>query len=164
MKKICICLIFIVLNPFFAAAESTPDVYTTWENMEIDKCASAWLIKRFVNKNAAFRLFPKGELMTEGIPFDVPHAEIRRYHNMATFEYLIKKHKISDPALRKIGDIIHDIEINYWGKKKQKESRKTDEAIREIIKISETPEESLRRSFAIFDSLYSRLLSDCQQE
>ncbi|RLC00703.1 MAG: hypothetical protein DRI57_31980 [Deltaproteobacteria bacterium] len=159
MKKICICLIFIVLCPFFATAESASDVYATWENMEIDKCASAWLIRRFINKNAVFKFFPKGELITEGIPFDVPQAEIRRYHNMAAFEYLVKKHKISDPALRKIGEIIHDIEINYWGKKKQEESRKTDETIREIIKTSETPEESLRRSFAVFDSLYSRLLS-----
>jgi len=162
MKKLCIQLLVIVLCPFPATAESEPNIYATWENMEIDKCASAWLVKRFVDKNAEFRFYPKGTLITEGIPFDVPQAEIRRYHNMAAFEYLMKKHKISDPALRKTGEIIHDIEINHWGKKRLRESRKTDETVREIIKTSETPEASLKQSFAFFDRLYSQLQAAIQ--
>jgi len=159
MRKVCVHLLLIVLCPFLATAESGPVIYATWENMEIDKCASAWLIRRFVDKEAEFRFYPKGTLITEGIPFDVPEAEIRRYHNMAAFEYLMKKHKLTDPQLRKIGEIIHDIEINYWGKKRLEESRKINDAVREIIKTSETAEESLKRGFMFFDSLYLQLRS-----
>lgn len=116
------------------AAESVSNVYVSWENMEIDKCASAWLIKRFVDKNAVFKFVPKGELVTEGIPFDVPEAEIRRYHNMSAFEYVVRKNGIKDSAVRKLAGIIHDIEINYWGKRKFEESQRTDDAgIRVIL-------------------------------
>ena len=160
MKRLCAQLLLIVLWPFLATPESGPAIYATWENMEIDKCASAWLVKRFVDKTAEFRFYPKGTLVTAGIPFDVPQAEIRRYHNMAAFEYLMKKHRIRDPALRKIGEIIHDIEINYWGKKRLEESRDIDETFREIIKRLETPEASLKQGFAFFDRLYSRLRAD----
>ncbi len=130
-------------------------VYSTWETMEPDKCASAWLIKRFIDKDAVFRFSPKGETIKQGIPFDVPEAEIRRYHNMAAFGYLMRKHRITDPALREIGKIIHDIEINYWGRKTSEASQRISDAIREIAKSSETPAEALRRSFPIFDELYS---------
>jgi len=160
MKKIYIRLFFTFLcvcschSQIFAESEN---IYATWENMEIDKCASAWLIRRFIDKNAVFKFFPKDELITEGIPFDVPEAEIRRYHNISTFEYLIKKYKIADPALQKIGKIIHDIEINYWGKKQIEESQKINDSIQEIIEISKTAEEVITRSFIFFDKLYSSM-------
>ncbi len=154
MKTLCIWLIIIIF-PVSAIADSDSHIYVTWENMEIDKCSSAWLIKRFIDKNASFKFVPKGALITEGIPFDVPEAEIRRYHNMSAFEYIVRKNKISDPAIQKIGEIIHDIEINYWGKKKIEESQKINDAVQEIIRTSEKAEESMARSFKIFDELYS---------
>lgn len=149
-------MLTIIFWPIFASAGPGSHIYATWENMEIDKCASAWLIKRFVDERASFKFYPKGELVTEGIPFDVPEAEIRRYHNMAAFEYIIKKYKIDDPALQKIGEIVHDIEINYWGKKKFEESEKINDTIQEIIDTSTTAEESLKHSFPVFDGIYSK--------
>ncbi len=155
MKKISLCLLFfIILFPFFVAAADS-NIYTTSENMDIDKCASAWLIKRFIDKNAAFKFFPKGELITEGIPFDVPEAEIRRYHNLSAFEYLMKKYNIADPAVRKIGEIIHDLEINYWGTKSVKDSQKINDAVQKIIADSRSAQESLEKSFIFFDNLFS---------
>ncbi|MCP4112552.1 MAG: chromate resistance protein [Desulfobacteraceae bacterium] len=163
IKKIYISLLLISLfisgylcpSWISSAGASDSAIYTTWENMEIDKCACAWLIKRFIDKNASFKFVPKGTLITEGIPFDVPEAEIRRYHNMSAFEYLIKKHKINEPVLQKLGKIIHDIEINYWGNKNFTESQKIADTIQETIRTSETAEETLRKCFIFFDNLYS---------
>jgi len=91
MKSLLYLLIFISL-----AANTRNDkeshLYSTWDTMEVDKCASAWLIKRFVDKEAEFKFFPSGELITEGIPFDTPDSEFRRYHNMSTFESILKKY------------------------------------------------------------------------
>jgi len=155
MKRSCICLLFLILFwPAFSISETHSHTYATWENMELDKCASAWLIKRFVDKEAFFRFYPKGQLISEGVPFDVPEAEIRRYHNMAAFEYIIKKYKINDPALQRIGKIIHDIEINYWGRKRFKESKKLNDTIQGIVDTSKTVEETLGGSFIVFDRLY----------
>jgi len=77
-----IALITLTFTPALA------ETYSTWENMEIDKCASAWLVWRFTDKDAVFRFVPKGKLITQGIPFDVPEAQIRRYHNLSAFEYI----------------------------------------------------------------------------
>ena len=65
-------------------------IFSTWEGFEADKCASIWLIKRFIDKNAVINFFPKGEIVKEGIPFDTPDAKFRRYHNMSTFESLLR--------------------------------------------------------------------------
>jgi len=105
-----IVLLLLLCIPFIISGQTAQTtVYSTWENMEIDKCASAWLIKRFADKNAVFKFFPKGALVTEGIPFDTPEAEIRRYHNIAAFEYIVRKYKINDKAVIKMGAIIPPI-------------------------------------------------------
>jgi len=155
MKKEIVWVLFLIfIHAVSAHAGSDSPIYTTWDNMELDKCASVWLIKRFIDTNATFKFIPKGEFVPEGIPFDTPEAEIRRYHNMAAFEFILRKHKIEDPALKKIGEIIHDIEINYWGKKKYEESLKLNNTIQEIISDSNSPEESIKRSFTVFETMY----------
>lgn len=119
--------------------------------------ASMWLIKRFVDKDAEFKFYPKGEFITEGIPFDVPEAELRVYHNQSTFESIVGKFKIDGPAIKQIAEIIHDIEINFWGKKQRGESEELNKTIQEIISSSNNKPRLLERSFAVFDQLYEKL-------
>ncbi len=97
---------------------------------------------------------PKGSIITEGIPFDVPEAEIRRYHNMSAFEYLLKEYGLDEPGLVKLGAIIHDIEINYWGKKAVEESVAINERIVGVIRARESAEQALGKCFLVFDGLY----------
>ena len=144
---------FVLVTLAFTPAQA--EMYSTWENMEIDKCASAWLIKRFVDKQAVFRFVPKGELITQGIPFDVPEAQIRRYHNLSAFEYIVKKYQLTDPAVKKIARIIHDIEINYWGEKQIPDSIKINDEFKKIADAAKTPDECLKQGFVFFDRLYS---------
>ena len=96
-----------------SAVQTQGEEYTTWENMEIDKCASAWLIKRFVDKDAVFRFVPKGELITRGIPFDTPEAQIRRYHNLSAFEYIVKTNRLT-----KYGSATKDASLIIFRKQK----------------------------------------------
>ncbi len=131
-------------------------VYSTWEIVEFDTCISAWLIKRFIDKEADFKFFTKGELITEGTPFDTPDAELRRRNNMSTYEIVLKKYKIKDPILIQIGRIVHEIEVGYWGKR-QEISKEIDKKVREIIDNSKDKSECFKKSFAVFDDLYERL-------
>lgn len=155
--KMSRCIVFTGMLVLLSAVQTQAEEYTTWENMEIDKCASTWLIKRFVDQEAVFRFVPKGELITHGIPFDTPEAQIRRYHNLSAFEYIVKTYKLNDPAIQKIAQIIHDIEINYWGAKKRPESQKINHAFRKIVESAQTPDQCLQQGFAFFDQLYARL-------
>ena len=141
-----------------AHAEEKPLVFSTWEGFEVDKCSSIWLIKRFIDKNAVIKFFPKGEEIKEGIPFDTPDAKLRRYHNMSTFESILKHYKLRDRKLLYIGKIIHDIEVNIWERKALKETLMVQKAVNEIITNSKNNDKIIDKSLKYFDSLYIKIL------
>jgi hypothetical protein len=144
-----------VLAAVSAAAE--PQVFTSWRTFEPDKCASIWLIKRFINPEALIRLVAPGEPIAGGIPFDTPEAQFRRYHNASTFETLMRHYGLKDDRLIFIGKIIHDIEINTWERKRLKESKIVIERIHALIRESRSDEEVVTKSLVFFDELYALL-------
>ena len=137
-------------------ADTKPLVFSTWEGFESDKCASIWLIKRFIDKDAKIKFYPKGDEKIDGIKFDTPDATYRRYFNMSTFESLLKHYQIKDKEVIYIGRIIHDIEINTWEKKVMEETRYVQDSINQIISNSANNEELVKKSNNLFDSLYHR--------
>lgn len=133
-------------------------VFSTWDGFEVDKCASIWLIKRFIYKEATIKFFPKGTFIKEGIAFDTPDAKFRRYHNMSTYESLLRHHKLHDPKLVHIGKIIHDIEVNVWERKVFETSWKVQDAVNRIMTTTADKEAIIRKSSAYFDRLYQSIL------
>lgn len=150
-------ILIILITMICLSGQAAAEVYSTWDTLEPDKCASAWLLKRFVDKEAEFKFYPKGELISSGIPFDTPDAELRRYHNISTFESILRKYKLDDPVLMDIGIILHDIEVNFWGKKQRKESPEIEKSINEIVSNNSNTDRILAMSFKIFDNLYKKL-------
>jgi hypothetical protein len=160
MKKIGLCffislymLMAYVVMPSHTLAEEKERVFSTWEGFEVDKCASIWLIKRFINENAIIKFFPRGEIIKEGITFDTPDAIFRRYHNMSTFESMLKHYKLRAPKLIYIGKIIHDIEVNIWEKKVLEETRVVQDAVNQIIWNVKDRNAVIQKSGNYFDSL-----------
>ena len=152
MKTIFVCIALIF--PLISNGTVVAEMFSTWEGFETDKCASIWLIKRFVDKNAEIKFFPKGSKITKGILFDVPEARFRRYHNMSTYESLLKYYELKDPKLIFIGQIIHDIEINVWEKKVFKETPSVQQTIFSIIDQSGSPTEVIEKTCRYFDRFY----------
>lgn len=111
----------------------SPAIFATWTGFEVDKCASIWLIKTYINPDAEIRFYSKDDKAIEGILFDTPTAKFRRYFNMSTYESLMKHYKIKDPALEYIGKIIHDVEINTWEKKVMPETIEVRDTVNKII-------------------------------
>jgi hypothetical protein len=140
--------------PSHTLAEEKGRVFSTWDGFEVDKCASIWLIKRFINENAIIKFFPRGEIIKEGIAFDTPDAIFRRYHNMSTFESLLKHYRLGDPKLIHISKIIHDIEVNSWEKKVLEETLIVQDDVNKIIWNVKNRNEVIQKSGNYFDSLY----------
>jgi hypothetical protein len=138
------------------ADEDEQHVFSTWEGFEADKCASFWLIKRFVDKDAVFRFFPTGETLKIGTPFDTPDAELRRYHNRSTFQTILARYQLKDPKLLYIARIVHDIEINVWDKKAMPETKSVQEMVNGIIRNARSNEEVIAKSIELFDALYDK--------
>jgi len=161
-------LIFIAISlqaDFSFSAETVRDlsekektlVFSTWEGFEVDKCASIWLIKRFIDKNAKIKFFPKGDPIKEGIPFDRPEAKLRRYYNMSAFESILKYYNLKDPILLYIGKIIHDVEVNIWERKALKETLIVQDEVRKIITKYKSNDEIIEKSCNYFDILYQKI-------
>ena len=131
--------------------------------MEVDRCASAWLIKRFVDKDAIFKFIPEGQLIRNGIAFDTPDADLCRTHNLSTFEVILDKYRISDKRLDQLAENIYDIEINFWGDKQSRKSYKVKLAVDEIIKTSKNNEECLSKCFQYFDRFLKKQTADSEE-
>ncbi|PVX46668.1 hypothetical protein C8C85_2537 [Flavobacterium sp. 103] len=85
--------------------------WITRERPKIDRIASPWLIKNFVDKEAEFIYVPFSEVLDkakelDAIPFDIPNVEFTHYEEQSTFDYIVKKYEIKDPAILIIADIV----------------------------------------------------------
>lgn len=85
--------------------------WITREHPKIDRIACPWLIKRFVDKEAEIIYVPfqeviKKSLELNAIPFDLPDVEYTHYGDECTFDYILRKHKINDRALKVLAVIV----------------------------------------------------------
>lgn len=157
LLKLVTILLILNLSIQVLFAQESSSIYSTWDAIELDTVASAWLLKRFINSKATFKFYPQGEFITEGIPFDTPDAEFRRMQNQSTFESILNKYKINDPMLLEMGKIIHDIEINYWQRKLTDKSETIEREVRNIINSTEDKDACFEKGFIYFDELYREL-------
>ncbi|MBL7869926.1 chromate resistance protein [Elizabethkingia sp. HvH-WGS333] len=85
--------------------------WITRERPKIDRIACPWLINRFVDKEAEFLYVPKEQVFIkahelDAIPYDIPGAEYSHEGAYCTFDYIIKKHKLTDPCLLQMALIV----------------------------------------------------------
>ena len=103
-----------IANADAPAQNQQPQTFASWDIFEADKCASIWLIKRYISPEATILFYSRDDNPPQGILFDTPEAKFRRYHNKSTYETLLEHYELTDPTLIYIGRIIHDIEVNIW--------------------------------------------------
>lgn len=124
---------------------------------EIDRVGSAWLISKFIDHKAKFVFAPTAEAVPGAIPFDMLDADFSHHGNCCTFETLIKRFAISDKSLAKIGEMIHDADLDDT-RFQRVEAVGIDRVLKGWAKEGLPDEEILRRGFECFDALYAFLL------
>lgn len=157
LLKLVTILLILSLSIQVLFAQESSNIYSTWDTIELDTVASAWLLKRFINNKATFKFYPQGELITEGVAFDTPDAEFRRMQNQSTFESILNKYKINDPVLLKMAKLIHNIEIDYWHRKLTDKSETIEREVRNIIDSTKDKNACFEKGFIYFDELYREL-------
>jgi hypothetical protein len=123
---------------------------------EIDRVGSAWLISKFIDPKAKFVFAPTRQSVPEAIPFDMLDAEFSHHGNCCTFETLIKRFAISDKSVAKIGEMIHDADLDD-ARFQRVEAVGIDRVLKGWAKEGVPDDEILRRGFACFDALYAYL-------
>ena len=123
---------------------------------EIDRVGSAWLISKFIDKKPKFVFAPSADGVAGAIPFDMLDADFSHHGNYCTFETLAKRFAISDKAVAKIGEMIHDADLDD-AKFQRVEAVGIDRVLKGWAKQGLPDEEILRRGFECFDALYTFL-------
>lgn len=149
----CLLLGLFSISPTINATSANETLFVTWEGLEADKCASIWLIRRFIAPTAEIRFYPRGTQFTEGIGFDTPDAPLRRYHNKSTFETLLERYVLEDSKLIYIGRIIHDIEVNTWERKVMAETPQVENDMQALMAQADT-QKILEECQVYFERLY----------
>jgi hypothetical protein len=93
--------------------------WITRERPKIDRIACPWLIRNFVDKDAEFIYVPREEVFEKAralgaIPYDLPGAEYTHKGDHCTFDFIIRKHKLSDPALHQIALIVRGADTDRF--------------------------------------------------
>lgn len=93
--------------------------WITRERPKIDRIACPWLIKKLVDPNAEFIFVPKEVVLAmakelDAIPYDIPGAEYSHVGDHCTFDYIITKHNITDPAILQIALIVRGADTDSF--------------------------------------------------
>lgn len=123
---------------------------------EIDRVGSAWLIARFIDRKPKFVFAPTADAIPDAIPFDMLDADFSHHGNYCTFETLTKRFAISDKSLVKIGEMIHDADLDD-ARFQRVEAVGIDRVLKGWAKQGLSDQEILRRGFECFDALYAFL-------
>ena len=123
---------------------------------EIDRVGSAWLIARFIDRKPKFVFASTVDAIPDAIPFDMLDAEFSHHGNYCTFETLTRRFTISDKSLAKIGEMIHDADLDD-ARFQRVEAVGIDRVLKGWAKQGLSDQEILRRGFECFDALYAFL-------
>lgn len=134
--------------------------WITRRNIHIDRLASAWLIKQFIDKRPRFYFVGDKETIDSAIPFDMFGAEFTHHGDDCTFETMIKRFGLSEiKGLRELSEIVHDVDL-----KDDKFNRLEAPGLNAIINgLSESlhnDRKLLQQGSAILDGLFSLLDKD----
>lgn len=135
--------------------------YCTRKDVHVDRCASAWLIRRFLDPSAEF-VFVDGQIpLPETIPFDMHGVAWGHQGNQCSFETILELHHLGDqnPALRQIARIIHGADI-LADADETLESAGIDLLFRGLRLVSTSDMETLERGYLIMDALYAAIRTE----
>jgi hypothetical protein len=145
-------------KPVSAAAASALKgrVWVTRQGVQIDRIASAWLIRRFIDADAKLKFVPaKGYKPHEGeLRFDMFDAEYTHEGDRCTFEVLLRRCGLRDPALAAIAEIVHDIDLKD-PKYGREEASGIARLIAGITMATTDDNQRIVRGMEAFDSLYA---------
>ena len=133
--------------------------WITRSHVHVDRVACPWLIRRFIDSNAEFIFVPASQIgqvaeVQGAIPFDASGVELGHHEGRCSFESILLKYGLSDPALMRLARIVHAADVA--------EDIDTDPIARGLEAIASgyslrfpNDLENLERQFEVYDALYA---------
>ena len=129
--------------------------WVTRQGIHVDRMACGWLIRRFIDAEARFKyVLPKDYVPEPGeLRFDMFEAEFTHEGDRCSFEVLLGRIGLEDPALRAIAEIIHDIDLKD-SKYEREETPGIAHLIAGIALVHREDEARQERASAVLGDLY----------
>lgn len=143
--------------PPVSVAELKGRVWVTRPSPHIDRLASAWLIRRYVERAARFKFAAEPYAPRRGeLRFDMADGEFTHFGDWCTFETLMNRLQLSNAALRDLAEIVHDIDLKD-GKFGRREALGIGLAVQGLCRMHKKDADRLDAGIALFDAVYAAL-------
>lgn len=141
--------------------KANPDLrgktWVTRPGVKVDRMASAWFIRRFVDPKARFRFADPSAPKKDGeVRFDMVGGDFTHEEDRCTFETLVGRIGLPDRAVRAIAEIVHDLDLKD-GKFSRDEAAGVRMMLDGLMARTENDEERVERALVIFDDLHEAL-------
>ena len=136
--------------------------WITREKVKVDRVACPWLIKRFIDPQAGFIFVPAAQVAAkarelDATPFNIEGCELGHHGEDVSFNAILKKHNLTDPALALLGEIVRAADSH------PSKPHPAGEGLRWVAHgfsaLGLSDHEILEREFVVYDALYA----ECQR-
>lgn len=141
-----------------ARGKETGRTWVTRKGVYIDRVASAWLIRRFIDPKARFRFVEERghRPAANEIRFDMFEGEYTHEGDRCTFEVLLARHALQEPALHALGEMVHDIDLRD-GKFGRPETAGLERLVDGISRTHRVDEERIAHGGSLLNAFYESL-------
>jgi len=130
--------------------------WVTRPRPHVDRIASAWVIRRFIDPQATFAFASLPEKVNGAIPFDYPGVEFGHQGEDCTFETLLKRFGLKDRALQALAEIVHDADLKD-AKFGRDEAKGIDTVIKGLAATITDDHTLLTQGLLIVDAIYASI-------
>ena len=133
--------------------------WVTRQNVKVDRVACPWLIKKFIDPDAEFLFAPPDQVIAtaefeDATPFDAPDVELGHHDGKCSFEAIVEKYAIDDPAVQLLAKIVHgaDVAVDLYGRPEAPGLKAIAEGFQQMGLADDHA--VLTQEFPVYDALY----------
>lgn len=142
--------------PSLTKKDFTNRKWVTRPRPHVDRLATAWLIRRFVDPKAKFIFASEKELPKDATPFDMSGAELSHQGEDCTIETIVKAFGIKDKTVWEIAKIVHDVDLRDE-KYGMRETQGIELILRGMMQTYKNDHALLEAGINFFETLYKGL-------
>lgn len=128
-------------------------IWVTRPRPGIDRMGSAWLIRRFVDRRATFRFAEKPPEGKRAVPFDMYGVDFSHHGRECTFETLVRRFRLEDPALKWLGRVVHQLDLKDESEPLP-EAAAVGRMVEGLRQMYSDDQELLEQGMRVFEALY----------
>lgn len=132
-------------------------IWVTRKKPFVDRMASAWLIKKFIDREAVFQFINERErenVDKDSVTVDIRGGEITHIGDLCTFEVIVKSFGIKDKVIKKIAELVHELDMRD-DKYSPPEAKGIEEILLGIRKTIPNDMDALEKGISVFEMLYA---------